>query len=64
MKVYVVEYDLTLPKTTEHRRESYIDIIKFIDTVKRLQGKWWISNIKVYSGEVKEFNIEKVSNPF
>ncbi|WP_291567085.1 MULTISPECIES: hypothetical protein [unclassified Clostridium] len=69
MKVYVLEYDLEIikmysPGGTEHRRESYLDMVNFINAVKRSQNKWYISNIKTYVGEAEEIDIEKVLNPF
>ncbi|NFG95998.1 hypothetical protein FC824_05555 [Clostridium sporogenes] len=69
MKVYVLEYDLEIvkaysPSETEHRKESYLDMIYFIDAVKRNQDKWYISNMKAYVGEAKEIDIKKVLNPF
>jgi len=71
MKVYVLEYDFELIKMNslltseiEHRKETYLDVTKFINRVKDLNGKWYNSNIKVYTGIVKEIDIDKVLNPF
>lgn len=69
MKVYILEYDLEIVKMyssseTEHRKESYLDMVNFINAVKRSKDKWYISNIKTYVGEAKEIDIEKVLNPF
>lgn len=70
MKVYIIEYDFETMKLNsfkleiEHRVESYTDTTKFIERVKYLNDKHYNSNIKVYSGEVPEIDIEKVLNPF
>jgi hypothetical protein len=64
MKLYAIEFDLTAVKETEHRLETFTDISKFIDRVKYLEDKYYVENMKVYSGEISEINIDKVLNPF
>ncbi|MCD3329306.1 hypothetical protein [Clostridium botulinum] len=74
MKVYVIEYDFTKnlynnkDNEIEHRIETFneLQIGDFIDRVKVIKGNDGIynNNIKVYSGEVEEIDINKVLNPF
>lgn len=70
MKVYVLEYDLEMIKANsvisniEHKTYAFMDITEFIYEVRRIQDKWYISNIKTYVGETKEIEVDKVLNPF
>lgn len=70
MKVYVVEYDFEIAKSnsfdsdTEQRIRTFTDVTEFINEVKRIQDKWYISNIKTHVGETKEVELDKVLNPF
>ncbi|NFV19112.1 hypothetical protein FDF96_04355 [Clostridium botulinum] len=74
MKVYVIEYDFTKnlycirDNEIEHRIETFneLQIGDFIDRVKVIKGNEGIynNNIKVYSGEIEEIDIDKVLNPF
>lgn len=66
MKAYILEYDFEAMKVLnedEHKIESFTDVTEFINRVKYVKGQYYNSNIKVYSGEVKELDIEKVLNP-
>ena len=69
MRVYVLEYDfepmtvnLTLIES-EHKIETFSDVTKFINRVKYVKEQYYNSEIKVYSGEVVELNINRVLNP-
>lgn len=70
LKVYVIEYDFEIIKINslkseiEHKIQSFTDATEFMNAVKEKQGKYYISNIKVYSGEVSEIVLNKVLNPF
>jgi hypothetical protein len=70
MKVYAIEYDFTTMKVnlgvsdTEHRIETYTDVTEFINRTKYLEDKYYTSDLRVYSGELEEVNVEKVLNPF
>jgi hypothetical protein len=68
MKLYAIEYDfepmtLNLNTKIEHRIEMFSDVTEFINKAKYLNDKYYNSNIKVYSGEMEELNINRVLNP-
>lgn len=65
-KIYGYEYELILPKGTEKRTELYneSELDHFITRVKELSEAWYVSDLKVFKGEMDEFNINKVLNPF
>ena len=61
------------PVSTERRTETFKDVTEFINRVKTLStdkvsylsgNKDYIRNLKTYSGELKEIDINKVINPF
>lgn len=71
-KVYKISYTFTThaygTEGKEYREElfSYKQLQDFIDRVKYLSAddKWYIDNLRVYSGEVSEIDVNKVLNPF
>lgn len=67
MKIYVLEYDLRdFSNNKIHRIDKYNegDIGDFIDACKRKSDSLYVENIKVYSGELKEIDINTVISPF
>lgn len=64
MKIYAIEYDIMIGVEIEHRVETYTDIGEFINRVKYLNDKYYITDIYVYSGELARIDINKILNPF
>lgn len=54
MVVYVVEYDVTFGAKREHRIDTFVDREDFVNKASYLKGKFYISNVVYYSGNVSE----------
>lgn len=61
------------PVSTERRTETFKDVTEFINRVKNLKGNKtcilsgghdYIRNVKAFSGELVEVDVDKVINPF
>ena len=68
MKAYILEYDFEamsfkLNELNEHRIESYTDVTEFINRVKYVNGQSYMYNLKTYSGELNEIDVDRVLSP-
>lgn len=70
MKVYVLEYDSfssnKIENKNSHKIKMYLEsqIGDFIADVRFNKDNFYVKNIKTYSGELKEIDINKVISPF